>query len=439
MTSTLISKLFLITLLLVFLTSCTTEPESVKIGVLVDLTGPAAFFGEDELRAFQLAIDEENSKGSTQFKLVVEDSHFDTTQSITALKKLVYVDNVPVILGPTWDMPAVSQAANEEKVVMIADSNTPGVEQDQNLPYIFSTLFSVRRELSELSKFSKTKNINKVVILRDTDLFSQVISTLFKQAASTNLLIVDELTVLTGETDFKTTLLKIGLESTDAIFYTFATEEQKPLIIKQLYELGWRKPLLSVSSSESPTLLKNAGQYLKEIPLYYAVPQFDQSEFLAKFRQKYNMLPTSPVATNAYDAANIAISALKNTDGSPEKIKDYLMSNTFPSITFGTLKFDEIGHVDDKTSNYIIKTARENQFIRVETDENKNNFISWEDAIEILNQGKVSEVMQAHSLSVTLILKDGTSLRTVEPSIDDIFDEVQKCGDICKNTVLATE
>ena len=47
--------------------------------------------------------------------------------------------------------------------------------------------------------------------------------------------------------------------------------------------------------------------------------------------------------------------------------------------------------------------------------------VDWETAVEILNSGEVESVLQLHSLDVMLIMKDGTEVHTVEPSIDAIF------------------
>jgi hypothetical protein len=67
------------------------------------------------------------------------------------------------------------------------------------------------------------------------------------------------------------------------------------------------------------------------------------------------------------------------------------------------------------------------------------NDVDWETAVEILNSGDVEMVVQLHSLDVTLTLKDGTEINTVEPSIDAIFREVDKCGQPCREIILATE
>lgn len=65
--------------------------------------------------------------------------------------------------------------------------------------------------------------------------------------------------------------------------------------------------------------------------------------------------------------------------------------------------------------------------------------VDWGTAIEILNSGEVEMAAQLHSLEVILTLKDGAEIRTVEPSIDLIFEEVQKCGKPCQGIILATE
>jgi len=65
--------------------------------------------------------------------------------------------------------------------------------------------------------------------------------------------------------------------------------------------------------------------------------------------------------------------------------------------------------------------------------------VNWTDALEILNSGQVSQIVQTHNLDVVLILKDGTQIKTTEPAIDEIFLEVGNCGTACAEILLATE
>lgn len=65
--------------------------------------------------------------------------------------------------------------------------------------------------------------------------------------------------------------------------------------------------------------------------------------------------------------------------------------------------------------------------------------VSWETAVEILNLGEVKTIMQLHNLDVTFTLANGTEIETVEPKIDEIFREVDRCGMPCSTILIATE
>lgn len=65
--------------------------------------------------------------------------------------------------------------------------------------------------------------------------------------------------------------------------------------------------------------------------------------------------------------------------------------------------------------------------------------IPWDEAVGLLGSGRVAEIFQTHSLKVTLVLDDGCTVHTVEPVIDDIFHEVEVCGDPCSEIILVTE
>ena len=65
--------------------------------------------------------------------------------------------------------------------------------------------------------------------------------------------------------------------------------------------------------------------------------------------------------------------------------------------------------------------------------------VSWEEAVELLYTGDVVGVTQLHNLTVTLEMDDGSLVKTIEPEIDAIFYEIEKCGQPCEGMWLATE
>lgn len=65
--------------------------------------------------------------------------------------------------------------------------------------------------------------------------------------------------------------------------------------------------------------------------------------------------------------------------------------------------------------------------------------ISWTEAQAMIAGCRVQMIVQTHDLKISMTLKDGTQVRTVEPRIDDVFDEIDKAKAKCGDVVMATE
>lgn len=65
--------------------------------------------------------------------------------------------------------------------------------------------------------------------------------------------------------------------------------------------------------------------------------------------------------------------------------------------------------------------------------------ITWEEAKAAILEGNVAEAIQLHSLTVYLVLADGTRLITEEPEIDAILAMIEECGAPCENIEIITE
>lgn len=65
--------------------------------------------------------------------------------------------------------------------------------------------------------------------------------------------------------------------------------------------------------------------------------------------------------------------------------------------------------------------------------------VYWEQAVAMILNGEVTQVMQTHDLKVYLTLKDGRTLFSIEPAIDDVMRIIESCGDPCKAIMIATE
>lgn len=109
-----------LSLLALLNTSCLPEKSSIKIGVVLPLTGTFAIYGEQSLRGAQLAVDEINNAGGVlgrSIELVVRDNQTNPAKSVKFSRELIQQYQVFSLLGPVSSASryAMSEVAEEFK------------------------------------------------------------------------------------------------------------------------------------------------------------------------------------------------------------------------------------------------------------------------------------------------------------------------------------
>ena len=72
---------------------------SLKVGVILPLSGASAVSGKAALNGIQLAADEVNTAGKVRLVLVVMDDGTDAAKAVPAFTKLMTVDKVDIVIG----------------------------------------------------------------------------------------------------------------------------------------------------------------------------------------------------------------------------------------------------------------------------------------------------------------------------------------------------
>ena len=100
----------LLVLILLLLAGCgashsgTTNTSPIKIGLIGPDTGPEGFIGQASLKGVQVAADYINANGGIlgrQVQLITADTGGDAVDAVPALRKLINIDKVDMIIGPT--------------------------------------------------------------------------------------------------------------------------------------------------------------------------------------------------------------------------------------------------------------------------------------------------------------------------------------------------
>src|SRR3990172_10951780 len=96
------SFLYFILISFLFLT-CSEKKEEIVIGAIMNLTGDASVYGQWAKSGVDLAVEQINSHGGINGKLVkieYEDDQAIPSLGISAFNKLVNINKVQAIIGP---------------------------------------------------------------------------------------------------------------------------------------------------------------------------------------------------------------------------------------------------------------------------------------------------------------------------------------------------
>jgi len=350
------------------------EPETHKIGGLFALTGVGADFGTTELNAVQMAIQEANDRGGIQGKnieLIVEDAPAENVnESVTAFKKLVDVDKVSIVIGPTWDDvgAAIAPLADQNQLVVFAPDASSGLEAKQDFPFFFSGYPLEDSEMASLASYLKSKGVRTVATVYNQDPFSeQFRSTFVREAKRAGLEVVSEFAISDPDAkDFRTQITRLKGSPPDAVYVEFTSQDTKGPFMRQAKELGLETIFVSSGSSETQSLLDSYGTFVEG--LTYAFPRSTQrqKEFFERYQAVYGEIPRAITAPHAYDSMNMLIKVLRDGARSGEEIRRALLAiEDYPGVSSEHISFDEKGRVQWPPEGYVIKTVKDGKFVEV--------------------------------------------------------------------------
>lgn len=325
-----------------------------KVGAVLSLTGRGGTYGQRALNGMQLAVDEINSAEpfrTSPIQLIVEDSQSAAPQSLSAFRKLIDVDHVPVAIGFVLSDEVLTSApvANERKVVLLTTAAGSDKIKDAG-DYIFRNRESGAAQSEAIASASVGRlGIKEVAILHSNSANGISYRDGFKQAlehlGGTVSLAVG---YNEGKTDYRAEIEQLRAKSPKAV-YLAGLDQELGLILKQAKEVGFSTQFFASPGAISEKLLEIAGSSAEGLVSASAPFDVNSTEpriqsFITSYKKRFNDSPDF-ISANSYDAISMLAACFKNgaTDGDQLKtclygIKDY------PGIG-GQTSFDANGEV----------------------------------------------------------------------------------------------
>jgi branched-chain amino acid transport system substrate-binding protein len=326
--------------------------DSIKIGVLLPLTGSNAKSGSIQKNSVSMATDEINTAGGINGKKIepiMADTKGKPDAGRRAIEKLITRDKVLLIGGGfsssvTW---ATISIAQQKKIAFLVNSASADKITEQDRDYIFRLNQPVSEHLETFVSFIKTvaTDIKSVAIVHANSLKSSSDARkFFKKSGALRLKMVIKESFETGVDDFRPLLTRVKAKNPDLLYAVTDDMSDAALLTRHSKELNLN-PMLFAGGAIGfalPEFAKNAGiasNYVACMTQWTtSVPYPGAKEYHTKFKAKYDTAPTYHGA-QAYAAIYVMADALKRTKIlTPGNVRDALAKTNLKTI-YGPVKF----------------------------------------------------------------------------------------------------
>ena len=326
------------------------KEDSIKIGAVYPLSGQFSLYGVEYKRGVELALGEINSSGGVKgrkLKVIFEDDSGDVKKSVSAIQKLINVDQVKYVLTAFSSASlATAPIAEEKHIVFIAAT----VSKLGTGNYVFRDCWDIEETGKSIGRSLNKDGMKKVGIIAvnygDTDIYLKGL----KSESSGSEFLIEMFNF--GDTDFKTQLTKIKSFNPDAVVvYGFPGPEviniTKQFNVfglddKRLYAGATTYALPFIYEQFKETLIK-----MRVVDNNYDLDQNNKKavEFRNNYKKVFGLDMTIADATYVYDDIYALKQALENSSDieNTKEVSDNLRKVKLSGAA-GELTFDDMGN-----------------------------------------------------------------------------------------------
>lgn len=327
---------------------------TIKIGLLNEMTGGNATFGTSSANGARLAFKQINANGGLlgkQIVAVVADNKSEPSEAANAMTKLVIQDKVVAVTGgfASSNAIAASSVAESAKVpFLVVGATNPKVTVDEKSKkvkdYVFRVCFIDPFQGTVGANFvlNTLKLKNAAVLVDNSSDYSKGLAAFFRESFTKGGgAILAEEAYLQKDQDFKSVLTKLKALNVE-VLYVPGYYEEVGKIVKQARELGMTLPVVGGDGWDSPKLVEigsAAALNNTYFTNHYSVEDNSPAAkaFVEAYRKEYGQMPDA-LAVLGYDAANLLADAIKRANSLEKaKIQSALaQTKAFPAITGAT-------------------------------------------------------------------------------------------------------
>jgi branched-chain amino acid transport system substrate-binding protein len=314
---------------LVVTTSPALAKDTIKIGAILAVTGPASFLGAPESKTLEMMVSDINKRGGIKgekIELIVKDSGGSPEKAFSFAKQLIEGDKVLAIIGPSTsgETMKIKNVAEEGKTILLSCSAAEAIV-DPVAKYVFKTPqkdnFAVIRIFEQMKKM----NISKIGVLSSNTGFGKAGKEHIEKLAPTyGIKVVGSEVYDKAATDLTAEVTKVKASGAEALL-NWSIEPAQAIILKNARQIGFTGPIfqshgfgnikyVQAAGAAAEGVIFPAGRLLIADTLPKSNPQKSvlmnyKKEYEAKFHED-----ASTFGGHAYDAMVILTKAIEKAN-----------------------------------------------------------------------------------------------------------------------------
>ena len=310
--------------------------ETIKIGALFAVTGPAAFLGAPEAKTAQMLADQINAKGGVKgmkVELIIKDTKGDPATAVSFTKQLIEESGVLAIIGPSTsgETMQIKDLCEKNQTILVSCAAAE-VIVNPVAQYVFKTPQKDSQAATWIFNAMKEKGLTKAGLLSSNDGFGSAGKKQVEDmAAKAGIEIVISEVYDKSATDLTDVLAKVKAKNVQAVI-NWSIVPAQAILAKNMKQIGMDAPLfqshgfgnlkyVEQAGAAAEGILFPAGRLLIVDTLPDAHPQ---KAVLAQYKKDYESRFNEPVSTfggHAYDAFMVVLAAVEKAGNDSKAVR----------------------------------------------------------------------------------------------------------------------
>jgi branched-chain amino acid transport system substrate-binding protein len=312
------------------------QPQPIRIGAFLAVTGPAAFLGDPEQKTLELYVEKINAAGGLlgrRLELHAYDSAGDAEKARGFVKRLIEQDKVDVLVGgsTTGETMAAVPLAESAGVPFVSLAGAVVIVEPVK-KWVFKTPHTDRMACEKIFADMRGRGATRVALISGAGGFDRSMrAECLKVAGKHGVEIVADETYGAGDSDMTAQLAKIKATPGVQAVLNAGFGQGPAIVTKNYRQLAIGAPLYQSHGVASKQFVKLAGDAAEGVRLPAAallvadtLPAEDpQKKVVSAYKQDYEGRFKQEVSTfggHAYDGLMIVLEAMRRA-GSTDKAK----------------------------------------------------------------------------------------------------------------------